>query len=84
MAAQTIEYVSGDRVYDALPARPADRAPVTPVPATHTVFDDGGCVAGYATAGWAWDECGRLLGSPVALRTAVGMVADRDRVRRTA
>lgn len=51
--------------YDVLPAREPDEPPAG---ATHTVFGDGGYLAGYASQTRAWDKRGRLVGSGVPFR----------------
>lgn len=67
--------------YQALPARDSDDPPAG---ATHTVFGDGGYIAGYVSASQAWNLAGHTLGFHAGIRAAVAQVADWDRIARDA
>jgi hypothetical protein len=61
--------------YDVLAAREGDDAPAG---ATHTVFGDGGSLAGYASDGVAWGTDWAEVGRAGSLSEAAAMVAAVD------
>jgi hypothetical protein len=61
--------------YDVLAAREGDDAPAG---ATHTVFGDGGSLAGYASADMAWGTDWAEIGRAGSLSDAAAMVAAVD------
>ena len=69
------EYDSGHGWYQAMTVRGCDDAPRG---ASHAVFDEPGGIAGYVSAGAAWDHEGGSLGRAGGLRSALVMVAECD------